>query len=101
MSVKYRSGLLQWSRQSVEYCFIGLTISAVAEAWVASDRKHLYASSDGLGQSFSFDLLACSYKPDEFRKTIKLCLDDADRIGAPSTWVFSSELRVPSLPYSG
>lgn len=65
-------------------------LTAVAEAWVASDRKHLYASSDGLGQSFSFDLLACSYKPEEFRKTIKLCLDDADRIGAPSTWVFSN-----------
>jgi len=65
-------------------------LTAVAEAWVASDRKHHYASPEGLGQSFSFDMLMCNYKFDEFKKTIAQSLVDAKRSGSSSTWVLSN-----------
>lgn len=64
--------------------------SAVAEAWVASDRKHLYASSDGLGQSFSFDMLMCNYNCKEFKDTIAQSLKDSQATDGSTTWVFSS-----------
>jgi alpha-glucosidase len=63
---------------------------AVAEAWVASDRKHLYASSSGLGQSFSFDMLMCNYDCKEFKDTITQSLKDAQSADGSTTWVFSS-----------
>jgi hypothetical protein len=68
-----------------------LTSRAVAEAWVASDRKHLYASSSGLGQSFSFDMLMCNYDCKEFKDTITQSLKDAQSADGSTTWVFSSK----------
>jgi len=62
----------------------------VAEAWVASDRKHLYASSSGLGQSFSFDMLMCNYNCKEFKDTISQSLKDSQGTDGSTTWVFSS-----------
>lgn len=72
--------------------------SAVAEAWVASDRKHLYASSDGLGQSFSFDMLMCNYDCTEFKNTITQSLKDSQSTDGSTTWVFSSEPRLRIEP---
>jgi alpha-glucosidase len=65
-------------------------LTAVAEAWVASDRKHIYASPEGLGQSFSFDMLMCNFRRDEFRDTIEASLKDASGSGSSTTWVFSN-----------
>jgi alpha-glucosidase len=67
-----------------------MDFSAVAEAWVASDRKHHYASPEGLGQSFSFDMLMCDYKCEGFKKTISQSLVDAKKSGSSSTWVLSN-----------
>ena len=64
--------------------------SGVAEAWVASDRKHLYASSQGLGQVFSFDLLAANFNADEFRAIIESGLEFAQRHDTSTTWVLSN-----------
>jgi alpha-glucosidase len=69
---------------------VKLMSRAVAEAWVASDRKHLYASSSGLGQSFSFDMLMCNYDCKEFKDTIAQSLKDAQSADGSTTWVFSS-----------
>ena len=65
-------------------------ISAVAECWVASDRKHMYASSDGLGQAFSFDILLCNFNADEYRSCIEHSLNAAKRGGESVTWVLSN-----------
>ncbi len=67
-----------------------LSDSAVAEAWVASDRKHLYPSPEGLGQSFSFDMLMCDYARDAFKNTINISIADAKRSGSSTTWVLSN-----------
>jgi alpha-glucosidase len=69
---------------------VSLIYRAVAEAWVASDRKHLYASAQGLGQSFSFDMLMCNYEPKDFKDTITNSLKDAQAADGSTTWVFSS-----------
>jgi alpha-glucosidase len=63
---------------------------AVAEAWVRPDRKHLYASSEGLGQSFSFDILLSAYERDAFKRTIVDSLAGAKASKSSTTWVFSS-----------
>ncbi|KAK8861758.1 hypothetical protein IAR55_002581 [Kwoniella newhampshirensis] len=63
---------------------------AVAECWVAPDRKHLYASSDGLGQAFSFDILLCNYDADEYRRCIKHSLKGSAITGSSTTWVLSN-----------
>ena len=57
---------------------------------VASDKKHIYASPEALGQSFSFDMLMCQYGADDFKKTIKNSLANAERSGSSNTWVFSN-----------
>ncbi|KAI9638540.1 glycoside hydrolase superfamily [Dioszegia hungarica] len=65
-------------------------LTAVAEAWVASDRKRLYASSEGLGQSFAFDMLMCPFKRDDFKDKIDRSLADVRESGSSTTWVFSN-----------
>lgn len=65
-------------------------LTAVAEAWVSSRRKPLYAAKDGLGQAFSFDMLMAPYSADAFRKIITTSLTDAERSGSSTTWVFSN-----------
>lgn len=64
--------------------------SAVAEAWVATERKHLYASSEGLGQTFSFDMLMSTYSASAYLDTIKESLRQAKESGSSTTWVFSN-----------
>ena len=64
--------------------------TAVAEAWVHPDRLARYASSEGLGQAFSFDLLEVPFDASEFRLDIRKNLAEAARSGASSTWVLSN-----------
>jgi alpha-glucosidase len=65
--------------------------TAVAEAWVRSaHRRARYASPEGLGQAFNFDLLLASWDATEFRKIIEENLSHARSAGTSSTWVFSN-----------
>ena len=64
--------------------------SAVAEAWVPSERKARYASSEGLGQTFSFDMLTQEYGRDRFKKCIDHSLADARKGRTSTTWVLSN-----------
>ena len=64
--------------------------AAVAEAWVHPRRRHRYASSEGLGQAFNFDLLQAPWEAAAFRKVVDDNLAEAAESGASSTWVFSN-----------
>jgi alpha-glucosidase len=64
--------------------------TAVAEAWVHPTRRGRYASPDGLGQAFNFDLLRADWDPAVFHRIIDHNLADARRSRASSTWVFSN-----------
>nr|WP_296764525.1 alpha-amylase family glycosyl hydrolase [Rhodococcus sp. (in: high G+C Gram-positive bacteria)] len=63
---------------------------AVAEVWVPPHRVSRYASPDGLGQAFNFDLLKADFDAGQFRKVIENNLTFAADSGASSTWVFSN-----------
>ncbi|WRT65341.1 uncharacterized protein IL334_002284 [Kwoniella shivajii] len=81
-------------------------LMAVAEAWVAPDRKGLYASSDGLGQAFSFDILLCNFDADEYRECIDRSLEASKESKSSTTWVLSnhdvmrhaSRFGLPNVP---
>ncbi|MDO4916213.1 MAG: glycoside hydrolase family 13 protein [Rothia sp. (in: high G+C Gram-positive bacteria)] len=64
--------------------------TAVAEAWVASERVPAYASPDGLGQAFNFDLLTARFVASEFKKIVTQNLELAAKSGSSSTWVLSN-----------
>ncbi len=64
--------------------------TAVAEAWVHESRRARYASPQGLGQAFNFDLLEADWEPDAFRNIIVHNLYQAADTGASSTWVLSN-----------
>jgi alpha-glucosidase len=64
--------------------------TAVAEAWVHASRRARYASPQGLGQAFNFDLLQADFDAEEFREIITRNLAEAAETGASSTWVFSN-----------
>nr|WP_144751607.1 glycoside hydrolase family 13 protein [Curtobacterium pusillum] len=64
--------------------------TAVAEAWVAADRRARYASADGLGQAFNFDLLEADFDAGQFRTIIEFNLGLAEQSGSSTTWVFSN-----------
>lgn len=64
--------------------------TAVAEAWVHATRRARYASPEGLGQAFNFDLLQADFDAGEFREIIARNLAEATESGASSTWVFSN-----------
>lgn len=64
--------------------------TAVAEAWVHRSRVPRYASPDGLGQAFNFDLLQASWDAAQFREIITDNIELAQRSGSSSTWVFSN-----------
>lgn len=64
--------------------------TAVAEAWVHPERRARYASPDGLGQAFNFDLLQAEWDGAAFRTAIRNNLTAAEESGASSTWVFSN-----------
>ena len=64
--------------------------TAVAEAWVDKSRIPLYASSEGLGQAFNFDLLEADFDADQFRRVVQDNLELAAASGSSSTWVLSN-----------
>ena len=64
--------------------------TAVAEAWVASDRVPRYASPESLGQSFNFDLLQADFDAAQFRRIVADNLALAAQSGSSSTWVLSN-----------
>ena len=64
--------------------------AAVAEAWVHPSRRPRYASPDGLGQAFNFDLLEANWNAGEFLRVVTDSLSDAQRQGSSSTWVLSN-----------
>jgi alpha-glucosidase len=64
--------------------------TAVAEAWVHADRRGRYASPEGLGQAFNFDLLQAAFDAGQFREIITRNLTESEITGASSTWVFSN-----------
>jgi alpha-glucosidase len=72
--------------------------TAVAEAWVPASRRMAYASPEGLGQAFNFDLLRADWDLEQFRSIITNNLSQAEESGASSTWVFSNHdvVRHPS-----
>jgi alpha-glucosidase len=64
--------------------------TAVAEAWVPAERRARYASPDGLGQAFNFDLLRADWDPAMFRHRLEENLELAATNGSSSTWVLSN-----------
>ena len=65
--------------------------TAVAEAWVATpERRAKYASAEGLGQAFNFDLLQADFDADQFRAVIAENLAHASVAGSSTTWVLSN-----------
>lgn len=64
---------------------------AVAEAWVATpERRARYASEQGLGQAFNFDLLEADFDAGQFRAVIADNLAQAELTGSSTTWVLSN-----------
>lgn len=64
--------------------------TAVAEAWVPAHRRARYASAEGLGQAFNFDLLEADFDAGQFRTIIEFNLGLAEQSGSSTTWVFSN-----------
>jgi alpha-glucosidase len=64
--------------------------TAVAEAWVQAARRPRYASPDGLGQAFNFDLLEAGWDAARFRTIITDNLADTRIHGSSTTWVLSN-----------
>lgn len=65
--------------------------TAVAEAWVETpERRAKYASAEGLGQAFNFDLLVADFDAPEFRRIIADNLAQARSTGSSTTWVLSN-----------
>jgi alpha-glucosidase len=64
--------------------------TAVAEAWVERHRRPRYASAEGLGQAFEFDLLVADFDATAFREVVTDSLELAAESGSSSTWVLSN-----------
>ncbi len=64
--------------------------TAVAEAWVNKSRVPLYASPEGLGQAFNFDLLQADFEAGQFELVVRENLELARASGSSSTWVLSN-----------
>ncbi len=65
--------------------------TAVAEAWVETpERRAKYASAEGLGQAFNFDLLVADFDADQFLRIIADNLEQARATGSSTTWVLSN-----------
>ncbi|MFL6132154.1 MAG: glycoside hydrolase family 13 protein [Nocardioidaceae bacterium] len=63
---------------------------AVAEAWVHTSRLSRYASSEGLGQAFNFDLLQAPWRPADLRRVIEEKPSGARDDESTPTWVLSN-----------
>ncbi|MDZ5078584.1 glycoside hydrolase family 13 protein [Nesterenkonia sp. HG001] len=64
--------------------------TAVAEAWVERHRRPRYASAEGLGQAFEFDLLTQEFDAAAFKDVVVDSLSLAAESGSSSTWVLSN-----------
>ncbi|PSL39219.1 alpha-glucosidase [Labedella gwakjiensis] len=65
--------------------------TAVAEAWVSTpERRAKYASAEGLGQAFNFDLLVADFDATQFRTIIADNLAQSEASGSSTTWVLSN-----------
>ena len=64
--------------------------TGVAEAWVQPHRRLAYASPEGLGQAFNFDLIKATWSAADFRSTIRENLGLVADSGTSTTWVFSN-----------
>ena len=64
--------------------------TAVAEAWVEPSRRSRYASAEGLGQAFNFDLLEAEFDAATYRRVVEENLALAAVSGSSSTWVLSN-----------
>ncbi len=63
----------------------------VAEAWVSThERRARYASAQGLGQAFNFDLLEADFDAGQFRRIITENVAQAAATGSTTTWVLSN-----------
>ncbi|WP_026377683.1 glycoside hydrolase family 13 protein [Aestuariimicrobium kwangyangense] len=60
---------------------------AVAEAAVHPTRRARYASPEGLGQAFNFQMQEAGFQPDEFRAVIDAGLADMRVSGSTTTWL--------------
>ncbi|WGW11306.1 alpha-amylase family glycosyl hydrolase [Saxibacter everestensis] len=72
--------------------------TAVAEAWVANERRVIYAQQDLLGQAFNFEFLEADWDAAVFRAIIDSSLASAAEVQASATWVLSNHdvVRHPS-----
>jgi alpha-glucosidase len=64
--------------------------TAVAEAWVDASRRARYASAEGLGQAFNFDLLEADFDAGQYGEIIAFNLGLAAESGSSTTWVLSN-----------
>jgi alpha-glucosidase len=64
--------------------------AAVAEAWITTSRRVLYARPDELGQAFNFEFLVTPWSAEQFRVEIDSAQSAAAAAGASSTWVLSN-----------
>lgn len=62
----------------------------MGEVFVSHDRVPLYASPEGLGQVFAFDIQKEAYDAESMRKTIDGLYSTARGAGSTTTWVLSS-----------
>ena len=68
---------------------------AVAEAWVDTpERRAKYATPEGLGQAFNFDLLEADFKATDFREVIDYGLEQVEKTGSTTTWVLSNHDQI-------
>ena len=80
--------------------------TAVAEAWVHADRRARYASPDGLGQAFNFDLLQADFDAEQFRAIIDTNLAESEpparpRPGCSPTTMWSATRPATACPRVG
>ena len=57
---------------------------------MAHDRVPLYASPEGLGQAFAFEIQKEAYDAESMRKTIDDLYYTARKAGSTTTWVLSN-----------
>lgn len=62
----------------------------VAEAWVATERIHLYIRPDEYHQAFAFDFLEAPWDAQELTTSIRQALEAAARVDAVPTWTLSN-----------
>ena len=62
----------------------------VAEAYVHAKRRPAYASMNGLGQSFSFDMMNAGWDQKKILEIAKYNLGVSKQTGSSTTWVLSN-----------